>query len=41
MGHKTRISLVAVEQFEGEGAKDYKVEVMVGMSIGEVSTPSE
>lgn len=27
--------------FKGEAAKDYKVEVMVGMSAGEVSTPSE
>ena len=28
-------------QSEGEAAKDYKVEVMVGMSIREVFTPSE
>ena len=27
-------------QFEGEAAKDYKVEVMVGMSVSKVSMPS-
>ena len=28
-------------QSEGEAAKDYKVEVMVGMSVSKVSMPSE
>ena len=28
-------------QFEGEAAKDYKVEVMVGMSVSKMFTPSE
>ena len=27
-------------QFEGEAAKDYKVEVMDGMRVSEVSMPS-
>ena len=34
-------SLIIQERFEGEAAKDYKGEVIVGMSVGEVSTPSE